>query len=133
MNTLIFLGMIVFLNSCSDSIVSECEIDSNSIKINSTYSSIQKELFNKNCISCHSGSLPAGLLDLSAGVSYSNLINVNNADRNMLLVAPNESQNSYLIKKLTANDNSIMPPSGKLSNSIIDSVIKWIDNGAPNN
>ena len=130
------IAIIIFnflIYSCSDNIISECEIDSQNIKINSTFSSIQSELFDKSCISCHSGSMPAGLLDLSSGVSYSNLLNKDNADRNMKLVVPNESANSYLLKKITANDNSIMPPSGKLPTSITDSVAKWIDNGALNN
>ena len=55
----------------------------------------------------------------------------------MYLVEPYASSRSYLITKLEGGDSlqgAQMPLSGeKLSQSVIDSIKKWIDIGAPNN
>jgi hypothetical protein len=103
------------------------------IRMHSTLASIQNELFNKSCAlsGCHGGSRQP---NLSEGQSYKNLVNVPSIESNTLFrVKPFESENSFLIRKLTAESTSIMPPSGQLSQPVIDSVIAWIDNGALNN
>ncbi len=131
-----FLLLILFsiaIVSCNDSIVTECEIDTDNIKIRANYQSIQKELFDKSCIGCHSGSLPSGGLNLSSDVSFSNIKDRENGNKNMLLVKSGVADSSYLIKKLEANDGSVMPPTGKLNQAVIDTVKLWINSGAINN
>ncbi|MCC6011863.1 c-type cytochrome [Candidatus Caldipriscus sp.] len=72
-------------------------------------------IWNRNCTSCHSGSSPSGGLDLSAGVSYSNLVNVISPTYNVWRV---RSGKIYGGK---------MPPGGSLSSDEINLIRKWIE------
>ena len=97
------------------------------------FSDIQTEVFSKNCATsgCHNGTQNP---NLSAGVAYDNLVNQPSAQiPSMLRVKPGDSNNSYLMKKLTGDGTSVMPPSGQLSQVTIDSIAAWIDRGALNN
>ena len=102
--------------SCTDNIVSECEItlpeDNTFI---ATFPSIQEEVFNKSCATadCHgSSTFPAGGLDLTEGNAYSNLVNVASISGpgGMPRVDPGAAENSWLIKRLEADEAPIMPP-----------------------
>ena len=98
-----------------------------------TFSSIQSELFNTTCAKsgCHADRQNPVL---SEGNAYKNLVNVKSiANPSLLRVKPFDSANSYIIRKLRADGVPVMPPTGKLSNAIIDSVAAWIDRGALNN
>jgi hypothetical protein len=133
-------GVIVLLSvfgiqSCADKIVTDCEITVASIDVEANLTSIQKNVFDKNCAiaGCHSGPTPTGNLLLTAGKSYEALINVDNLQGTAKRVIPGDSQNSYLMFKLNSDNFEVMPPSGQLSKAIRDSIASWIDMGALNN
>ncbi len=107
-----------------------------------TLSSIQSNVFDSYCISCHAGATPSGGLSLEAGNSYSQLVSQpGTLNSNELLVSENDAQNSYLIQMLEdralKSDGSAalrMPLSGSaLSQDTIDVIRAWIDSGAANN
>lgn len=100
-------------------------------------SDIQAKVFNLSCATanCHaSGSAQVGLV-LSAGQSYSNLVNVNSVlFPGNLRVDEGNSSGSILVQILTGQRTPRMPLDGAaLSQAVIDSIKKWIDDGAPNN
>ena len=111
-----------------------------------TFAQIQHDLFNKSCSlqSCHSSALSAGGLNLEEGSAYANLINVapTNAAANSsgkLRVAPNDLDNSFLMKKLLAmlepGEGEPMPLGSagliSLRPDQVDLVGDWILAGAP--
>jgi hypothetical protein len=125
----------LLLTSCEDLIQGpEDEIENGGpSNMRATFSSIQVEVFSTSCAlsGCHAGSQNP---NLSAGQSYNNLVNVSSLENpSMLRVKPGESGNSLLIKKLTGDGTSIMPPAGQLSQAKIDSIASWINKGALNN
>lgn len=81
-------------------------------------------IFNQHCASCHNGGLDP---DLREGTSY-NFITV--IDPNQ--VVPGDADGSELYQRLIGVGN-IMPPSGSLSNTDINLVKDWINQGALNN
>lgn len=122
--------------SCSDSIVSECDSNKQDIKIRSTFSSIQEEIFTKSCATagCHGGNFVSGALNLEPQNAFEQLVGFQSIENsNKFRVEVNNSSNSFLIDKLEGNGTTVMPPSGKLPQFMIDSVKAWIDNGALNN
>lgn len=75
------------------------------------YTNAVKSILDKECISCHSGPFPNGGLDLSTYTgAQSGTVN---------------------IKARITNPNNPMPPSGLMPQAKIDSVLCWIDKGAP--
>ena len=123
------------LCSCADQIVSECE-DTTAAGLQSKLSSIQQYVFSPSCAitGCHSATSPQQDLNLSSGSSYSNLVDVtSHEDGVMKRVAPGNSTQSWLMKKLNGDGTSLMPPAGQLAQAMIDSVAAWIDAGAVNN
>ncbi|HGY55207.1 MAG TPA: hypothetical protein ENK44_05890 [Caldithrix abyssi] len=130
-NVLLFLLAVVVLQNCSDQIVSTCDTEKETPqKVTFTY--IQNEVFTPICVSCHGDVLQQGGLDLSSGNAYGNLVNAASTSSSLKRVQPGESQNSYLMKRLRGeNGETVMPPSGKLSGALIDSIAAWIDRGAP--
>ena len=130
-----FLVIFLFFAACEDSIQGpEDEIvNGGSGNMRAQFSSIQTEVFSKSCAlsGCHNGTQDP---DLSTGLAYNNLVNVTSLENpSMLRVKPGESSNSLLIKKLTGDGTSIMPPAGQLSQAKIDSIASWINKGALNN
>ncbi len=124
---------VMFLISCENNIEGPEDINAPEENMKATFTDIQNELFNKSCAlsGCHGGSQQP---NLSTGQSYKNLVNVPSFQNSSLMrVKPFESESSYLIRKLHGDGTSVMPPSGQLSNAVIDSVIAWIDKGSPNN
>jgi len=114
------LGMVLFLQSCY---YDELPADSGVLPTNVSFSQDVQRIFNVSCIGCHSGAIK---LDLRSANSYQSLINGN-------YVLPNDATNSKLIKSLKGDGMAIMPPTGGLSNSDINSVIQWINEGAIKN
>lgn len=101
--------------------------------VTARFSSIQEKVFTPTCAvsGCHSGIQNP---NLSAGQSYTNLLNIpSQQNPSMLRVKPGESDQSYLIKKLTGDGTSVMPPTDRLSQAVIDSIASWIDQGAQKN
>lgn len=134
---IISVYIIFMISSCADHIVSECE-ECNPLPDNtklSTFSGIQTNLFNTTCAlsGCHGETGTQANLLLVEGISFSNLVNQQSLlYPQFLRVKPGDSENSLLIKMLRG-EISIMPPTGKINDAIIDSVAMWIDEGALNN
>ncbi len=103
-----------------------------------TLASIQSNVLNSSCSSCHDGPPGSGLpggLDLSgAAASFSSMVGVASQEVPALLrVKPGDPANSYLIKKLegTHSVGSQMPiGSPPLAASVIGVIRIWIQLGA---
>jgi hypothetical protein len=103
----------------------------------SKLSDIQEKVFNVSCAfsGCHGATGTKANLLLTNGNSFSNLVNAQSVlYPQFKRVEPNNSANSLLIKILRGQVSPQMPFNGTpLSASVIDSIAKWIDNGALNN
>ena len=111
-----------------------------------TFSSIQQQIFSNGdssgrpaCTNCHNaiGSRFNGL-DLTAAVSYNNLVNVASRGKpGAVRVIPGDPENSYLIHKLEGRSTIAgvrMPLNGPyLQAGQILVIRRWIELGAPNN
>ena len=111
-----------------------------------TFSSIQQQIFSNGdssgrpaCTNCHNaiGSRFNGL-DLTAAVSYNNLVNVPSRFKGgAVRVIPGDPENSYLIHKLEGRSTIAgvrMPLNGPyLEAGQILVIRRWIETGAPNN
>lgn len=111
-----------------------------------TFSSIQEHIFSSGdsagrpaCTNCHNavGSRFNGL-DLTAAVSYNNLVNVPSRFKaGAVRVIPGDPENSYLIHKLEGRSTIAgvrMPLNGPyLEAGQILVIRRWIEIGAPNN
>lgn len=89
-----------------------------------SYATDIQPIFNTHCVACHNGGLNP---DLREGTSY-NFITVTDPGQ----VVPGDAEGSELYQRLIGAGN-IMPPSGALSNTDVDLVRDWINQGALNN
>lgn len=81
-------------------------------------------IFMRNCSSCHNSSRLTGGIDLT---SYASIMKVSG------LVRPGDPDNSILYGAVSWTRGRSMPPSGgKLPQSDIDAIRKWIADGAKN-
>ena len=100
-------------------------------------SDIQIKVFNSTCAlsGCHGSTNTQANLLLTEGNAFSNLVNVQSQLYPQFnRVQPGNSSNSLLIKILRGEVSPRMPFNGTpLSGAVIDSIAKWIDNGALNN
>lgn len=107
----------------------------------SAYDVIQQEIFNQHCLSagCHNSLNQAGNLNLTAGASYGDLVNVvpENplaAANGLLRVTPFDPNNSFLIVKLEGpppGEGTRMPQGmAPLPASQIQMIRDWIAAGA---
>lgn len=98
------------------------------------YNTIQEKVFNENCVACHGRSTSAaGGLFLTAGASYAALVNTPSlVDEDMLLVAPDDVQNSFLHLVLNRNGDTRHDHVDILSakTSLLTLIDDWIDSGA---
>ncbi len=133
----LLLFSIVFW-SCSSDNPTEPDPGTNSTPAPlSKLSDIQTKVFTQSCAlsGCHGATNnQAGLL-LTAGNSFSNLVNVQSVLFSQFnRVEPNNSANSLLIKILKGEVSPRMPFNrSPLSAAVIDSIAKWIDSGALDN
>ena len=102
--------------------------------LQATFGSIQANVLDPLCISCHIGaSAPLGLR-LDEPNSFAMLVGVPSAQEpGIQRVAPNDPDNSYLIQKLegTASTGAQMPLGGNaLPQADIDVIRQWITDGA---
>lgn len=100
-----------------------------------SFSGVQSIFTNKCAFSgCH-GANPSASLSLSSGSAFTNVINKSVEDPNRLRVNPGNSTASYLYQKIIAGGNITggrMPLGGSpLSDSEINTIKAWIDEGAP--
>lgn len=113
-----------------------------------TFSSIQNEIFNTTdssgrlaCINCHNaaGAAFTAGLNLTAAVSYNNLVGVTSRQRPPILrVSPGDPDNSYFIHKLEGSQGIVgtRMPRGTgpfLTDGQILVIRRWIELGAQNN
>jgi hypothetical protein len=101
-----------------------------------TFSSIQANVFSTRCSPCHSGATPEANLRLVGADAYANLVNVASTQRSLRRVAPNDSDNSYLIHKLEGRGDIVglrMPPPPFVTSTDMQIIRQWIDQGAANN
>lgn len=85
---------------------------------------------------CHSGNFPARALDLRAAVSYREIVNVESRECGVVLVVPGSASRSYLVNTLDGADlctGRRMPDDEGLSEQDYNTILDWIDDGAPNN
>jgi hypothetical protein len=100
-------------------------------------------ILNASCTSapCHDTNMPQQGLNLTAGLAYRALVNVNSTQStcsSYKLVLPGQPDQSYLISKLAGSGacftGSRMPKGGSaLSAADVQLFRDWIANGAPNN
>ena len=101
-------------------------------------STIQKELFNRHCVTdCHQNNNAAAGLTLATGRSYQALINqASQQITSQLRVSPGNAEASYLIKKLEGDADIVGVQMPRLApprpQAEIDRVRAWITRGAPN-
>ena len=132
----LLLLSIVFWGCSSDSPTEPDPGNNTSAAPLSKLSDIQAKVFNQSCAitGCHgSTNTQAGLL-LTDGNSFANLVNIQSVlFSSFKRVEPNNSSNSILIKILKGEVSPRMPFNRTpLSAAVIDSIAKWIDNGALN-
>jgi len=123
--------------SCSSDNPTEPPQNTASQAPSSKLSDIQTKVFNVSCAlsGCHGSTNNQAGLSLTAGNSYSNLVNVQSfLFPQFKRVLPDSSSKSLIIKILKGEVSPRMPFNRTpLSNAVIDSIAKWIDNGALNN
>jgi len=104
-----------------------------------TFSAVQTQIFSASCAfsGCHGGSSPAQGLDLTAGMSYGQIVNVASAQQPSVdRIEPNDPDNSYLYLKVigdvSINGGQMPRGGGPLSQDLQDLLRDWIERGAPN-
>lgn len=83
-------------------------------------------VFQQRCIFCHG---------TDGGWDSSSYESVMNTGDNGPVVVPGDVANSLLAQKLQGlqTDGKVMPPTGKLSDAVIQPILDWIAAGAPDN
>ena len=87
---------------------------------------------DRECSSCHSGTNPAGELDLAAGASFANTVGVLSSDGSSLLIKrfdPSESQLLNLLRTAEGQDN----PHAAADPASLAALSDWIREGAQDN
>jgi len=134
---IILLVIVILFGACSEDNITEPQPSPSTQVPTSKLSDIQAKVFNQSCAlsGCHGTTNNQASLLLTDGSSFSNLINV----QSLLFpqfkrVEPNNSSNSLLIKILRGEVSPRMPFNrDPLAPAVIDSIAKWIDEGAMNN
>jgi hypothetical protein len=105
-----------------------------------TYSGSVQPIFDDHCIECHVGEDAPRGQELTAGVSYDMIVNVESAELSgMDRIEPNDVANSYLIHKVEGTHRDVggsgvrMPQGGPyLDDATIDVIKGWVEAGCPN-
>lgn len=126
----IFISVITFfaVSSCNKDegpFLKPTASQSDTVKV--SYTKEIQPIFNSYCVTCHSEQ--HAKLNLKSCCSYEQLLEIgfsaSYVDTAMV-------DNSNLYKHITGS-LSLMPPSGKLSQDLIDKIKNWIKQGAKNN
>ena len=96
------------------------------------FAAVQDNVFTTSCATsgCHAGSV---FPDLREGQAFDAIVNQGSNQSSLNLVTPFEPDNSYLLLKMEGTSGISgggMPPSGRLSSSLLSTVRDWIENGA---
>jgi hypothetical protein len=103
-----------------------------------TFTRVQAEVFSVSCAlaGCHSGTAPTAGMNLSAGVSYGNIVGVTSTERGDLhRIEPGDPDRSYMVKKIRGDPDIVgsqMPLVGSITTGQRQLVIDWVRRGAPN-
>ena len=135
-STLIFL--FILIAGCSeDTPLQPAPPDNQPAVKLSTFSEIQRQVFTPSCAmsGCHADVNPAASLNLTSGNSYNELVDqISLKDPSKKRVDPGSSAESVLVLILRGTVTPRMPyQAPALSAATIDSIAKWIDEGALNN
>ena len=124
--TLLFATVLLFSCSRNKGLLSQPECPTKAVVL---YKTDIQPLFDANCntASCHSGSDPAGNLDLETGRSYAALNRPGSGYLDSI-----DPDNSVLYSMMTSASNP-MPPQGKLSACDLQLIYQWMSEGARNN
>lgn len=132
------LFVLIVFAGCADKITSPDDLNSDGpsglVKLGK-FSEIQKNIFTPNCAlsGCHGSTSTMANLNLTEGNAYNSLVDKqSHLYPQFKRVSPNSSASSVLIKVLSGSVSTVMPPTGKLNQGIVDSIAAWIDRGAPN-
>jgi hypothetical protein len=111
-------------------------LDAVPIEFTIDYQSAIQGIFDNHCIECHEGKNPPAGLDLSAGGSWSHLIDVpSSQDAAFTRVIPAEPLNSLLFLKINCATPGVghrMPLNrDPLSDDEQGLILDWISEGAP--
>ena len=105
-----------------------------------SFAAAVQPIFTESCAlsGCHTGTFPAGGLDLAAGQAYANIVNVASGEVPALKrVLPGDASSSYLYQKITNASGTLGSPmplgSNPLPSDEIDAIEAWINQGAQNN
>jgi hypothetical protein len=129
----------VFLYQCgSDSPSEPSTPEPDTIISDPSFSQHIQPIFNNNCALslCHvSGTITE--LDLSQGVAYGNIVNVDSKqDSSFKLILPGDFTDSWLVMKIEGRQSLglRMPPSADpMSDVRIQNIKNWVDRGAKDN
>ena len=78
-------------------------------------------ILRQNCVTCHSGTQPASGMRLDR----------KSAVINRRGIVPGSAENSFLFHRISGNDYGMqMPPTGALKPEQIDTIKRWIEQGA---
>jgi hypothetical protein len=134
---LTFLFLFIIMIGCTETNILEPEPEPDPSIPFSKFSSIQEKVFSPRCDrpGCHGTTNTQANLLLGEGEAYQNLVGVQSIIFPVLKrVLPDSSSQSLLIKILKGEVSPRMPLEGDfLSDAVIDSIAKWIDDGAINN
>jgi len=129
--------LFIIIIGCTETNISEPETKPDPSLPFSKFTSIQEKVFTPRCDrpGCHGNTNNQADLFLEEGQAFQNLIGVPSLlFPGLIRVIPDSSSKSLLIKILKGEVLPRMPLQGSfLSNAVIDSIAKWIDNGALNN
>jgi hypothetical protein len=136
---ILLVCVFIYFYGCADKIVSEEDVSTVKIPEGirlSKFSELQKNIFTPSCAldGCHAGPNPQHDLNLSEGKAYTNLVNIQSQHFPTLKrVLPGSKDQSVLYQVVGYNSIQLqMPPTGKISQYLIDSLGLWIDKGALN-
>ncbi len=108
--------------------------DGEDIPLAPTLESLQANVFDTSCVTCHAGAAAPQGLRLDAGNSYTSLVGVESReDDSFLRVEPGNPDDSYLVHKLEgrASVGERMPLGGPpMPDEVIAYVRQWIADGA---
>ncbi len=101
-----------------------------------SFSAAIQPIFSASCAlsQCHSGAVPTGGMDLSAGQSHAAIVGVSaTMQPDLKRVLPFEPDSSFLYHRLIGQGASVMPPGSSLLAGEIAEIRQWIEEGALNN
>ena len=107
------------------------------------FAGLVQPILTQNCAvsGCHTGTGAAAGLDMTAGAAHGNIVLVASGQLpSMSLIEPGDPANSYLMHKvqgthLDVGGSGLQMPRNRtpLVQAVIDDLIDWVNDGAPNN